>query len=63
MQFDEFKKGIHDYGLTYTNDEIKEVFNAFDRDHSGTIDFDEFLERLRVIAKFKFLWSLIKFSF
>ena len=39
------------YHLIYPDiifQEIKETFDAFDRDHSGTLDFDEFLIALRV---------------
>ncbi|CAF1056410.1 unnamed protein product [Brachionus calyciflorus] len=45
--FDEFKKGIDEYGLNFSSDEIRELFSLFDRDHSGQIDFEEFLEKLR----------------
>jgi Ca2+-binding EF-hand superfamily protein len=48
LEFDEFKKGITEYGFSYTKDEMKELFNCIDTDHSGTLDFDEFLIRLRV---------------
>lgn len=47
LDFDEFKKGVNEYGLNYSNMEMKELFNAFDEDHSGFIDFNEFLEKLR----------------
>jgi len=44
----EFKKGIHDYGLTEMDQEtIDELFTIFDKDGSGSIDFDEFLVKLR----------------
>lgn len=44
----EFAKGIHDYGLVeMTKDDCEKIFTIFDRDGSGTIDFDEFLENLR----------------
>lgn len=44
----EFAKGIHDYGLTeLEKDTIDELFQVFDKDGSGTIDFDEFLVKLR----------------
>lgn len=52
LQFEEFKKGMHDYGLGYSKEEVKDLFNCFDRDHSGTIDFEEFLERLTVNHSF-----------
>jgi Ca2+-binding EF-hand superfamily protein len=44
----EFSKAMQDYGLGYNKEEVQELFNAFDKDHSGQIDFDEFLEKLRV---------------
>ncbi|XP_013077437.1 calcyphosin-like protein isoform X1 [Biomphalaria glabrata] len=44
----EFAKGLHDYGLVeFSNAQIDELFKIFDKDGSGTIDFDEFLIRLR----------------
>lgn len=48
LEFDEFRKGVNEYGLNYSKEEIKDIFDIFDKDHSGTIDFDEFLERLSV---------------
>ncbi|XP_050400193.2 calcyphosin-like protein isoform X2 [Patella vulgata] len=48
LDMKEFKKGIHDYGLTEMQDDvIQEVFQIFDKDGSGSIDFDEFLVHLR----------------
>ncbi|BFZ16639.1 hypothetical protein BsWGS_19677 [Bradybaena similaris] len=44
----EFAKGIHDYGLTeFDKAQIDELFQIFDKDASGSIDFEEFLIRLR----------------
>lgn len=48
LDFNEFKKGLSDYGVNITNDEAKTIFASLDRDSSGTIDFDEFLISLRV---------------
>jgi hypothetical protein len=48
LQVDEFRKGLNDYGFSYSKEESNELFNCFDVDHSGTISFDEFLEKLRV---------------
>jgi Ca2+-binding EF-hand superfamily protein len=48
LNFDEFKKGIVEYGLGMSKDEITEIFKKFDTDNSGSIDFDEFLIKLRV---------------
>ena len=44
----EFKKGLRDYGVDIEPDEVLEMYNAFDKDGSGFIDFDEFLVNLRV---------------
>lgn len=48
LDFKEFKKGLHDYGIDLSGDELLNVFKTFDRDDSGSIDFEEFLETLRV---------------
>jgi len=47
LDFAEFKKGMHDFGVDLEPDEIKELFYLIDKDKSGTIDFDEFLVKLR----------------
>ena len=48
----EFAKGMHDYGLMLEKEEVNDLFNRFDQDGSGTVDFDEFLKNLRVSPKF-----------
>ena len=50
----EFRKGLHDYGLVeITKEQADELFGLFDKDGSGSIDFDEFLVKLRVsVSKF-----------
>ncbi|KAM6902378.1 calcyphosine-like b isoform 1-T1 [Xenentodon cancila] len=47
LDFKEFLKGLHDYGLLIEKDEASLLFQHFDRDGSGTINFDEFLTTLR----------------
>ncbi|XP_066922113.1 calcyphosin-like protein [Clytia hemisphaerica] len=47
LDFNEFKKGLRDYGLHLEPQEVKECFTAFDKDGSGNLDFDEFLIALR----------------
>lgn len=47
LDFKEFKKGIHDYGLMMEDEELKDLFARLDKDNSGTLDFDEFLKALR----------------
>ena len=46
-QYQEFKKGLHDYGLSIEESEAKALFARFDKDGNGTVSFDEFLENLR----------------
>ena len=48
LDFKEFKKGIHDYGILMEDPVIKELFEKLDADGSGMLDFDEFLKALRV---------------
>ena len=48
LDFKEFKKGIHDYGILMEDSVIKELFERLDADSSGQLDFDEFLKALRV---------------
>jgi Ca2+-binding EF-hand superfamily protein len=48
LELEEFRKGITEYGLNYSKDEMSTLFMAFDKDGSGSVDFDEFLEKLRV---------------
>ncbi len=48
LNVDEFKKGIDEYGLNFSKAEIEQIFRDMDTDNSGSVDFDEFLRRLRV---------------
>lgn len=50
LDLKEFLKGLNDYGISINKEEATAVFQHFDRDGSGTIDFDEFLIALRVSA-------------
>jgi Ca2+-binding EF-hand superfamily protein len=45
LDVEEFKKGVHEYGMT--DAEARDMFSKFDTDGSGTISFDEFLQALR----------------
>ena len=48
LSFEEFQKGVEEYGLNFTKSEISELFRLIDADHSGSIDYEEFLRKLRV---------------
>ncbi|XP_074640343.1 calcyphosin-like protein isoform X2 [Tubulanus polymorphus] len=47
LDFNEFKKGIENYGLQLETNEIREMFEELDRDNSGSLDFEEFLKAVR----------------
>ena len=40
-------KALKDYKINLSPNEMKELFDLFDRDGSGTIDYDEFLRQVR----------------
>ena len=48
LDLNEFRNGINDYQADLTEQEIQILFKTFDRDQSGTINFDEFLLKIRV---------------
>lgn len=47
LDLDDFRWGFIDYGFNLSKEEAQELFKRFDRDQSGTIDFDEFLRFLK----------------
>ncbi|KAK9532099.1 hypothetical protein VZT92_009502 [Zoarces viviparus] len=47
LDLKEFLKGLSDYGVLMEKQEATALFQHFDRDRNGTIDFDEFLITLR----------------
>ncbi|XP_061886866.1 calcyphosine-like b [Entelurus aequoreus] len=47
LDLKEFLKGVNDYGILMDKQEAAALFQHFDRDGSGAIDFDEFLVTLR----------------
>lgn len=53
LDLEEFRKGLHDFGVNATEEEIEAVFKRFDKDNSGSISFDEFLTTLRVGSRSK----------
>ena len=48
LTLEEFKWGFEDYGVHMSDDDLKALFSAFDKDGSGSIDFNEFLINIRV---------------
>ncbi|EDQ93062.1 uncharacterized protein MONBRDRAFT_13937 [Monosiga brevicollis MX1] len=48
LSFEEFSKGLHDYGVYLDSDVVRRVFDRFDANKDGSLSFDEFLKALRV---------------
>lgn len=48
LSMSEFKKGVRECSLNLSELQMHELFSTFDRDRSGTIDYDEFLQGVRV---------------
>ncbi|EGD72917.1 EF hand family protein [Salpingoeca rosetta] len=48
LDFDEFKKGLHDFGVHLDDEEeYHDCFDRFDANGDGNVDFEEFLQALR----------------
>ncbi|XP_064626764.1 calcyphosin-like protein [Lineus longissimus] len=47
LDFNEFKKGLRDYGVMLNEDEERSLYLKFDKDGSGKMSFDEFLNEVR----------------
>lgn len=45
--FAEMKTGLTRYGLQFSEDDLRTLFRALDKDGSGGIDFQEFMNQLR----------------
>lgn len=58
----EFTKGCHDFGLDMDDEEINALFTSFDKDNSGSLEFNEFLVALRPPLNAKRI-ALIKAAF
>lgn len=74
LDFKEFLKGLNDYAVVMEKEEAEELFRRFDKDGSGTIDFNEFLLTLRVsggvnqcyLVSLAFTWfglAIVRFCF
>jgi calcyphosin len=47
LNFPEFHKAVKDSKMQISVDDVRSLFIAFDRDRTGTIEYDEFLNTVR----------------
>lgn len=63
LRLSEFKKGLRESSFNIGEHDLVSLFNYFDRDRNGSIDFDEFLIGLRVsidtICAYTIMFNLI----
>ena len=64
LSLEEFEKGLRNYGIALSPEETKALFNLFDRDGSGSINFDEMLEgvRVRLFPSLCCVYEIMKFE-
>jgi Ca2+-binding EF-hand superfamily protein len=48
LDLNELMWGLKDFGVALDEEQAKTILAHFDRDRSGTVNFDEFLRALRV---------------
>ena len=53
LDFNEFRKALNDFRISIPPEEYQRVFGLFDTDHSGEINYDEFLKAM-VVSYFDF---------
>ncbi|KAK4305483.1 hypothetical protein Pmani_022613 [Petrolisthes manimaculis] len=45
---EEMTEAVNNLGLEFSEEEIQELFSSMDEDGTGTINYEEFLDKLRV---------------
>ncbi len=48
IEFEEFYKVLRDYQIDFNLKQVQKLFSFFDKDGSGSIDYDELLLGIRV---------------
>ena len=44
---EDFRWGLRNFGIILSNEELGTIFNAFDRNRNGVVDFQEFISVLK----------------
>lgn len=58
---EEFTKGMKETGLKLNDDEMGKLFDAFDKDGEGSVNYNEFLLAIRVSSAVLVFHTLIIF--
>ncbi len=48
LDFNELMWGLKDFGVSLDEEQARTILSSFDRDRSGTVNYDEFLRAIRV---------------
>ncbi len=48
LDINEFGQGLAEHGIGLNQEQVQTIFNHFDRNKNGQVDFDEFLRAIRV---------------
>ena len=48
MDIKEFEQGLAEHGVGLNSEQLQVVFNYFDRNRNGFVDYNEFLRAIRV---------------
>jgi Ca2+-binding EF-hand superfamily protein len=48
LEFEEFRKALHDYRVRVKEEDYRKLYAAFDVNRDGSVDYDEFIRIIRV---------------
>ena len=56
LNYVEFNSALKDFRMGLDQDDSKRLFNAFDKQRNGIVDYDEFLRVVRVIYIYIYIY-------